>query len=193
MPLVVDKVKVRLDILMAFERCMKETPMMNVSLRDIAKEAGMSHANLLNYFSNKDDLVVSYVRYVRDFVSQICIDWFATHSRRRYKSNINYLNAFMSYVSENSFGENRPEALAQIYVLTHYNKEIADLVRKEFQQWRSVMETVLVGIYGEEVGKKEAEAMVILIVGTLICNYCDVHTGRIQDSMVSQFGPLIDS
>ena len=193
MPLVVDKDKVRLDILMAFERCMKETPMMNVSLRDIAKEAGMSHANLLNYFSNKDDLVVSYVRYVRDFVSQICIDWFATHSRRRYKSNINYLNAFMSYVSENSFGENRPGALAQIYVLTHYNKEIADLVRKEFQQWRSVMETVLVGIYGEEVGKKEAEAMVILIVGTLICNYCDVHTGRIQDSMVSQFGPLIDS
>ncbi len=193
MPLIVDKDKVRLDILMAFERCMKETPMMNVSLRDIAKEAGMSHANLLNYFSNKDDLVVSYVRYVRDFVSQICIDWFATHSRRRYKSNINYLNAFMSYVSENSFGENRPEALAQIYVLTHYNKEIADLVRKEFQQWRSVMETVLVGIYGEEVGKKEAEAMVILIVGTLICNYCDVHTGRIQDSMVSQFGPLIDS
>ena len=193
MPLIVDKDKVRLDILMAFERCMKETPMMNVSLRDIAKEAGMSHANLLNYFSNKDDLVVSYVRYVRDFVSQICIDWFATHSRKRYKSNINYLNAFMSYVSENSFGENRPEALAQIYVLTHYNKEIADLVRKEFQQWRSVMETVLVGIYGEEVGKKEAEAMVILIVGTLICNYCDVHTGRIQDSMVSQFGPLIDS
>lgn len=193
MPLIVDKDKVRLDILMAFERCMKETPMMNVSLRDIAKEAGMSHANLLNYFSNKDDLVVSYVRYVRDFVSQICIDWFATHSRRRYKSNINYLNAFMSYVSENSFGENRPGALAQIYVLTHYNKEIADLVRKEFQQWRSVMETVLVGIYGEEVGKKEAEAMVILIVGTLICNYCDVHTGRIQDNMVSQFGPLLDS
>lgn len=193
MPLIVDKDKVRLDILMAFERCMKETPMMNVSLRDIAKEAGMSHANLLNYFSNKDDLVVSYVRYVRDFVSQICIDWFATHSRKRYKSNINYLNAFMSYVSENSFGENRPEALAQIYVMTHYNKEIAVLVRKEFQQWRKVMETVLLDIYGEGVGKKEAEAMVILIVGTLICNYCDVHTGRIQDSMLSQFGPLLDS
>lgn len=35
--------------------------------------------------------------------------------------------------------------------------------------------------------------MVILIVGTLICNYCDVHTGRIQDSIVSQFGPLIQS
>lgn len=193
MPLIVDKEKVRLDILMAFERCMKVTPMMNVSLRDIAKEAGMSHANLLNYFSSKDDLVVSYVRYVRDFVSQICIDWFATHSRKRYRSNINYLNAFMSYVAENSFGENRPQSLAQIYVLTHYNEDIAELVKKEFAQWRKVMEDALVKVYGDSVGRKEAEAMVILIAGTLICNYCDVHTGRIQDSMVSQFGPLIES
>lgn len=193
MPLIVDREKVRLEILMAFERCMKVTPMMNVSLRDIAKEAGMSHANLLNYFSSKDDLVVSYVRYVRDFVSQICIDWFATHSRKRYKSNINYLNAFLAYVAANDFGDNRPGALAQIYVLTHYNKDIAELVRKEFVQWRKVMENALVEVYGDEVGKKEAEAMVILIVGTLICNYCDVHTGRIQDSIVSQFGPLIQS
>ena len=193
MPLIVDREKVRMDILMAFERCMEDTPMMNVSLRDIAKEAGMSHANLLNYFSSKDDLVFSYITYVRDFVSKICVDWFATHSRKRYKSNINYLNAFMSYVAENKFGENRPGALAQIYVLTHYDKDIAELVKKEFISWRKVMEEALVSIYGEEVGKKEAEAMVILIVGTLICNYCDVHTGRIQDSIVSQFGPLIES
>ena len=193
MPLIVDKDKVRMDILMAFERCMKETPMMNVSLRDIAKEAGMSHANLLNYFTSKDDLVVSYVRYVRDFVSRICVDWFATHSRRRYKSNINYLNAFMAYVSENSFGERRPGALAQIYVLTHYNSEIADLVKEEFEEWRKVMEETLINIYGDEVGRKEAEAMVILIAGTLICNYCDVHTGRISGSMVSQFSKLIES
>ena len=193
MPLIVDREKVRMDILMAFERCMEDTPMMNVSLRDIAKEVGMSHANLLNYFSSKDDLVFSYITYVRDFVSKICVDWFATHSRKRYKSNINYLNAFMSYVAENKFGENRPGALAQIYVLTHYDKDIAELVKKEFISWRKVMEEALVSVYGEEVGKKEAEAMVILIVGTLICNYCDVHTGRIQDSIVSQFGSLVES
>ena len=99
MPLIVDREKVRMDILMAFERCMEDTPMMNVSLRDIAKEAGMSHANLLNYFSSKNDLVFSYITYVRDFVSKICVDWFATHIRKRYKSNINYLKSFMSYVA----------------------------------------------------------------------------------------------
>lgn len=192
MPLIVDRDKVRIDILMAFERCMKDTPMMNVSLRDIAREAGMSHANLLNYFNSKDDLIVSYVRYVRDFVSRIWIDWFAAHSRKRYKSNINYINAFMSYVVENSFGENRPNALAQVYVLTHYNPDIAVLVKQEFIEWRRVVEKTLKEIYGDEVGRKEAEVMVTLIVGTLICNYCDVHTGRASDNMVSLFGNLID-
>jgi AcrR family transcriptional regulator len=178
---------------MAFEKCMKETPMMNVSLRDIAREAGMSHANLLNYFNSKDDLVLSYIKYVRDFVSQICIDWFETHSRKRYKSNINYLNAFMSYVAENNFGDKRPSALTQIYVLTRYNPEIAAVVKEEFADWRKVMEDALIKVYGDKVGKKEAEAMVLLIVGTLIANYCDVHTGRISSSIVSSFENLLDS
>lgn len=46
MPLIVDKDAVRRDILMAFQRCMEKKPMAKVSLRDIAAEAGMSHANL---------------------------------------------------------------------------------------------------------------------------------------------------
>jgi uncharacterized protein (UPF0210 family) len=71
--------------------------------------------------------------------------------------------------------------------------EIAELVKQEFADWRKVMEEALVKVYGDEVSKKEAEAMVILIVGTLICNYCDVHTGRISSNIVSQFGPLLES
>ena len=50
MPIIVDRDQIRRDILMAFQRCIERKPMMNVSLRDIAAEAGMSHAKLLNYF-----------------------------------------------------------------------------------------------------------------------------------------------
>lgn len=49
MPIIVDRDQIRRDILMAFQRCIERKPMMNVSLRDIAAEAGMSHAKLLNY------------------------------------------------------------------------------------------------------------------------------------------------
>ena len=63
MPLIVDKEAVRMDILMAFQRCIDRKPLTNVSLRDIAAEAKMSHAKLLNYFDSKEELLISYVRY----------------------------------------------------------------------------------------------------------------------------------
>lgn len=192
MPVVVDKDKVRHDILMAFERCMEETPMTNVSLRDIAREAGMSHANLLNYFSSKDDLVVSYVRYTRDFISNKCKEWFATHNRKRYKSNLSYMNALMSYVATTPVGEKRPSATTQTYVLAKYNPEIAEVIQEEFKAWHKVMEECLVEIYGDKVGKKEAEVMMILIAGTFICNYNNALTGKVNDNILGLFGNLID-
>ena len=84
MPLIVDKEAVRMEILMAFQRCIDRKPLTNVSLRDIAAEANMSHAKLLNYFDSKEDLLVSYVRYTRDYMSQKCLAWFNEHDRADY-------------------------------------------------------------------------------------------------------------
>ena len=87
MPLIVDKQAVRMDILMAFQRCIDRKPLTNVSLRDIAAEASMSHAKLLNYFDSKEELLVSYVRYTRDYMSEKCVAWFREHDRAEYASN----------------------------------------------------------------------------------------------------------
>ena len=84
MPIIVDRDQIRRDILMAFQRCIERKPMMNVSLRDIAAEAGMSHAKLLNYFESKNDLILAYVRYTREYMSEKCSQWFAGHDRADY-------------------------------------------------------------------------------------------------------------
>lgn len=190
MPMVVDKSAVRHNILMAFQRCIEKKPMMNISLRDIAAEAGMSHANLLNYFPSRDALVQSYVRYTKDFMTDKCRQWFAAHDRSDYESNLAYMNAFMAYVADGKVGEERPNATTQTYVLTHYNDEIAALVREEFMEWRSVMEQCLISVYGESVGRQEAEAMMILIAGTFICNYNGVLSGGINHNIIGYIGRL---
>ena len=64
---------------------------------------------------------------------------------------------------------------------------------EEFREWREVMEGCLVSIYGEEVGKSEAEAMMILIAGTFICNYNRVLTGRINDNIIGSIAGLARS
>ncbi len=193
MPLIVDKEAVREDILMAFQRCIDRKPLMNVSLRDIAAEAGMSHAKLLNYFDSKEELIISYVRYTRDFMSSKCVEWFETHDRSDYGSNTDYMNAFMSYVARGKVGERRPNATTQTYVLAHYNERVAELIRDEFAEWRRIMELCLKRIYGDEVGAREAEGMMILIAGTFICNYNNALTGSISDDIIGSFDKLLQS
>ena len=180
MPIIVDRDQIRRDILMAFQRCIERKPMMNVSLRDIAAEAGMSHAKLLNYFESKNDLILAYVRYTR----------FAEHDRADYGSNLAYMNAFMNYVANAPSHEQRPNATTQTYVLARYDPEIGRLVQEEFRAWRTLMEQCLIRIYGEEVGMHEAEAMMILIAGTFICNYNQALTGEINDNILGYLGNL---
>lgn len=110
MPIIVDRDQIRRDILMAFQRCIERKPMMNVSLRDIAAEAGMSHAKLLNYFESKNDLILAYVRYTREYMCEKCSQWFAEHDRADYGSNLAYMNAFMDYVANAPAHEQRPNA-----------------------------------------------------------------------------------
>ena len=191
MPLIVDKEAIREEILMAFQRCIEKKPLMNVSLRDIAAEAGMSHPKLLNYFGSKEELILSYVRYIREFMSEKCKQWFAEHDRADYESNLAYMNAFMSYVARGKVGENRPNATTQTYVLAHYDERVAELIREEFAEWRRVMEQCLKNIYGESVGRREAEGMMILIAGTFICNYNDALTGDIRDDILGSFRRLL--
>ena len=136
---------------------------------------------------------MSYVRYTRDYMSQKCLAWFNEHDRADYGSNAEYMNAFMSYVARGKVGEQRPNATTQTYVLAHYNERVGELVREEFAEWRRVMELCLKRIYGDEVGAREAEGMMILIAGTFICNYNNALTGGISDDIIGSFDKLLQS
>ena len=192
LPLIVDKEAVRREILLAFERCMEKKPMPSVSLRDIAAEAGMSHVKLLHYFESREAITVAYVRYTREFMSERCRAWFAAHPRAAFPSDLAYMNAFMAYVASAPAGEMRPRATTQTYVMGQYSREIAQLIAAEFAEWRAVMEECLAQVYGEKL-PAEAEAMMILIAGTFICNYNGVLTGSINENILGSFAALLRS
>lgn len=190
MPLIVDHRVVKENILIAFQECIEEKPLTNITLRDIAKKACMPHSKLLYYFSNKKDLLKSYVKYTKDYMSDKCVQWFMENPPENYSSNKAYLNAFMEYVAVGKVGENRPNATTQTYVLAHYDPEIAELIRQEFWDWKQTMEDCLKVLFGDDVGESEAEAMMILISGTFICNYNRALTGRINSNIIGYIGNL---
>lgn len=87
----------------------------------------------------------------------------------------------------------RTNVTTQTYVMSRYNARIAALVRDEFREWRETMEKCLKGVYGEEAGRKEAEAMMIVIAGTFICNYNNALTGEINGNILGLLGNLSKS
>ncbi len=86
MPLIVDKEKEKTKILQAFEKCIEEKTIDNITLRDIAAKANMSHPKLLNYFNNKEDLVLSYCEYAKEYMSSHCKYWFDNHDINDFKT-----------------------------------------------------------------------------------------------------------
>lgn len=184
MPLIVDKDEVQLNIIHAFQECIKEKPLAAISMRDVAAQAHMSHQKLLYYFKDKNDLVYSYVRYAKDFFSSKCMEWFEENEQKKNETNKAYINRFLKYVAEGKEDEHRPNATVQIYILAQYDKEIADMVQNMFAAWKETMKQCLVRIYAKEVGEKEAEAMMILISGTFLCNYNKVLTGSINSDVL---------
>lgn len=193
MPAIIDHNAVKLNILAAFQSCIDERPFTQIPLRMIAERAGMSHSKLLYYFKSKHELLVSYVRYTREYMTEKCVAWFAEHPRENYGSNLDYMNAFMEYVAVGKPGEVRPNATTQTYVLARYDAEIGRMVQEEFAEWRRIMEQCLAKIYGPEIGANEAEAMMILIAGTFICNYNQALTGNINKNIIGYLSNLSQS
>lgn len=192
MPLVVNKKEVEGKIIEALQECIKEKPLASISMRDVAKHANMSHQKLLYYFKSKDDLICSYVEYAKDFFSSKCIEWFEENDKKKEETNKEYINRFLKYVAEGKEDEHRPNATVQIYVMAQYNEKIAKLINDMFNSWKKVMEKCLVKIYGSKVGVKEAEAMMILISGTFLCNYNKVLSGTINSEIIDNISNLKD-
>ena len=190
MPLIVNKAVVRQEILYAFEKCIEDKPIENITLRDIASKANMTHPKLLNYFDSKEDIVLSYCEYAKNYMSSHCEAWFKKHTLNDFNSPLDCLNAFMAYVANDGTTENRPKATIQTYILAKYNGKIEKMVKEEFTLWRTVMLKCLTEIYKDKINEDQAEAMMILITGTFVCNYTQALTGKINNNILSTFIPL---
>lgn len=187
MPLIVDREKVKCKILDAFEECVRDKPLSNVSLRDIAKKAGMSHPKLLNYFSSKEDIILTYCSCTQKNMIQLFEAWFDTHDPDNYSSPQAYLDAFLCYVAGGNKDDHRPRARIQTMILAQYNQEIRDNLIEEFQILRTMLEQRLRRVYGNQIGPDQAEVLMILVTGVIASCYNGTLTGNINKSLFSQF------
>ena len=192
MPKIVDREKVKYEILLAFEDCIEEKHISKITLRDIAAKARMTHPALLNYFSSKEDIMAAYVAYTKRYMADHCSAWFAAHDHREYPSALAYTNAFLQYMAEEYPKESRPRAMLQACIMARYNQDMQKMVAEEFALWRETLEECMKKVYGDRIGSEEAEALIVVIAGLFVCNYSGSLTGKINSNVLSYFLNLQD-
>lgn len=190
MPKIVDREKMQNKILLAFEACIQDKHISQITLRDIAAKAQMTHPALLNYFASKEEIYSAYCSCTKRYTAEQCVHWFSSHDPGAYPSPLAYMNAFLQYMAEDYPNQNRPQATLQTCLMAKYNQNIQNVVAEEFAFWRETLEQCIKTVYGDRVGEEEAEALIILIAGLFVCNYSGALTGKINHNILSQLQNL---
>ena len=191
MPKIVDREKMQSKILLAFEACVQNKHISQITLRDIAAKANMTHPALLNYFSSKEEIFSAYCSYTKQYTAEQCVHWFSSHDLSAYPSQLAYMNAFLQYMVEEYTLQSRPQAAIQTCIMARYNQELQTVIAEEFAFWRETLERCIKEVYGERVGEQEAEALIILIAGLFLCSYSGALTGKINHNVLSLFQNLL--
>lgn len=165
MPLVVDKEKEKKSILEAFHRCVGKTPLVSVSIRDIAKEANISVGKVFSYFSEKNEIIVSYVKQIADLYADR-IRLIVNELTQSDLPNAALLSTLIEKLYEIDPDGSYGKIFVQIYALGAYQPEAKAAVTEAYDAWKNVL-MELFRCRNDE----EATALLLLVEGVILYRY----------------------
>lgn len=161
MPIIVDKEKTRGDILKAFEECALSKPLSEISMRDIAKAAGISHSKILYYFSSKSELIVEYVRFV---TNQYTGAYSKMFNESAENGNISIVDQAVNQIYDMPGGRAYEKMFLQIYAMAAYHPEIEAVVKETYKKWEDNIREGLAAICKKDMSE-EAKGLFFLVEG----------------------------
>lgn len=165
MPLIVDKEKIKMEILDAYNRLSDERPATDISLREISKEAGMSHSKVLRYFGNKNSLNIAAVHRAGQMLCAQITEWFEKREREEFPDDKSYLNAFFHSISESRNLLITPKKIILTTALASYSEELQIAVREELDHIFSVLKECLETKYGKGLSNEEIYVVLFMYFG----------------------------
>lgn len=166
MPKIVDPEFEKNNIILAFERCCQSTPITSVTVRAIAKEAGISHSKIFSYFSSKDEIIASYAKYIADIYSR-SFEGVVKKAIFKTDDKKELLQSIISELYEVDQQNTVEKLYAQIYVLGQYNEDMYRVVLDAYSDWRQSLTHMLQSIY-PNIEDSFARSILVLVEGILI-------------------------
>lgn len=138
MPLIVDKEAEKKKILAVFHECCKEQPISSVTMREVARKAGINHQKILYYFHSKNDLLMEYVRSYNEIYGreELLTDRKLTCIKDVTHAIADYL---YSVDRDNSYNV----IFSQILTLAYYDEEIYKVREQIYSNWENGIRRLL--------------------------------------------------
>lgn len=165
MPKIVNKEAVRIEIIEAFEHLSATRPLTDISLREIAAEAGISHTKLLRYFGSKTDLHIASVHWAAGFLQKGVARWFADNPFPTGSSERDYLDAFFEGMKKSADNGASPRSIVMTCALGAYSVEILEAIRFEYGKMKTVIVESLRKALGRRISDTEATAVLVVLNG----------------------------
>lgn len=171
MPIVVDKEMIKNEIIEAFDRLSLERPLTDISLREIAIEAGMSHSKILRYFGNKNSLYEACVHWVAEKQKKSIVLWLELHKYEKDIDKIDYLNQFFEFLCGDEFKAVSPRNIIITCVMGAYNDQIMNIIQTEFENLKNIFIQHLSDIYCLNLTQNEKMAFDIIFYGIYFSDF----------------------
>lgn len=166
MPKIVDIDSERQNILLGFQRCAQTKPFNEVSVRDIAASAGISHSKIFNYYRSRDEIIIAYARYIAERYSQ-AFESVVAQIPGEADSNKALLQNLIRKLYEIDSESILERLYAQIYILGQYDAHMKQVVMEAFDEWRHSLRRMLQKHFSD-VSDSQVRAALILVEGISI-------------------------
>lgn len=188
MSIIVDKESIKKDIIIALRDCLYNKTITEVSMRDIAKAAGISHSKIFYYFETKQQLFLEYVDYVTDLYIQFYKNWLAEKNEaivsfsKPRDAIIQLIKDIVAYDNEQ-----KSYALIQLFVMAQFDEEIKKRIDNTYAAWKVSITEVLDVIYHKQlnlaVRQDTAEAIQVILEGIFIFSL----NHKVNDSDIEKY------
>jgi len=162
MPKIVDREKMQNKIFSAFQECVNEKPLFNVSIRDVEKKAGISHQEILYFFNTKQNLIICYVKHISKLYSEYYDSW-QEFSVEKDGDFLKYIERKL-YELLNGDSKIHSRTFSQICVMAFYDDEIKEIIVEAYDSWRNTLKNLLRDVYGFD-DSSAADALLSFVEG----------------------------
>jgi AcrR family transcriptional regulator len=185
------------QIMASLNRCLLKKQFHEITIKDIAAEAGINHGMIYYFYKSKEDVLLHFVEYVADNYRTDFVDYITSEKANSMtgKSLLHHVMAFSN--DRITLNRNLSMIFIEIWGIANHNINVRKKLRSLYEEWVFYIEDTLekCGV-SDERAKNISKAMVSFFEGnalfSILFDWKEEELKTILDEFQNRIMDMID-